>query len=184
MNRLNRSGIWLIVMVVFATVATFSNDVLAQRLVGRSCGKCGMPVGLAAQVGEKCPHCNAYWGYQRDRYVTDYGCGASFAGEPWGYSARSEMHERHIAALREMEAERAKMREYRRDQSRLETEQFRLHNDPLKRVQQHLACARQCEAEGDVRAANAYRRLAARVTERAHQTMAATTPPERLVRTP
>lgn len=56
-------------LLLVASLAAFGGDASAQHLVDKKCGRCGASVGLAAAVGQNCPHCGAFWGAARERYV-------------------------------------------------------------------------------------------------------------------
>ena len=35
--------------------------------ISKNCSACGRPVSSAARAGQRCPHCGAYWSYERQR---------------------------------------------------------------------------------------------------------------------
>jgi hypothetical protein len=51
-------------------VPRFGAPAEAQTIcVGKQCGACGRSVPMSSQVGQRCPHCGAYWGYRRNKNV-------------------------------------------------------------------------------------------------------------------
>jgi hypothetical protein len=51
-------------------VPTFVPPADAQTIcVGKQCGACYRSVPMSSQVGQRCPHCGAYWGYRRNKNV-------------------------------------------------------------------------------------------------------------------
>jgi len=71
--------------------------------------------------------------------------------------------EQRAIAIRELLKKEAERQERYREKLTAKTEEFRANDDPQRRAERYLACALECEREGDWKAAMAYYRLIMRM---------------------
>jgi hypothetical protein len=161
-------------------------------VVAKRCGKCNREVPIAAQAGQNCPFCGAYWGSEQTNYVPGGGGGYESPGyfpmprnsmermacyEAMVYQklierqmaldqmARQERERRrqeHVSRCKTLREEELAKRDATYQQAAEATERFRQEDDPEQRAERYLSAAARAEAEQSRKAAIGYYRLVVR----------------------
>jgi len=75
----------LLVLCLAVVFLLFSASPLHSQYISKSCGRCGGGVPVTSQVGQRCPHCGAIWGFESTSYQNSYQSVPSYGSATAGW---------------------------------------------------------------------------------------------------